>query len=153
NLNTSLTLGSGVSTGNLALTGETINLNAASIDTSAGTVGNATFTGAVSLQTSVAINTAGGGTDGNVTFVGVASTINGTTADTENLSLTAGTGNVSLGGAAGGTTRLGNLSIASAADVSAAAITAKTIKQMTGTGTTTFNGALDTDGVDGVSVT
>ena len=48
-------------------------------------------------------------------------------------------------GAVGGTTRLGDLTIVSAADVTAAAITASAIDQQAGTGTTTFNGAVNTN--------
>ena len=40
----------------------------------------------------------------------------------------------------------------SAADVTAAAITASAIDQQAGTGTTTFNGAVNTDGAGGVDL-
>src|SRR5262249_29619562 len=61
NVDDSLALGDGSNTGTLNLTGDTINLNAGTIDTTLGTTaGSATFTGSVSLGSDVAV-TAGSG--------------------------------------------------------------------------------------------
>ncbi|MBX7067542.1 MAG: filamentous hemagglutinin N-terminal domain-containing protein [Parachlamydiales bacterium] len=107
---------------------------------------NLSFGGAVSLippaVSPIALNSGGG----NILF---SSTITGG----QDLSLTAGLGNVTLTGAAGTPTRLGVLTINSAADVTTAAITAASITQAAGTGTTTFNGALDTNTVSGIAIT
>jgi hypothetical protein len=67
------------------------------------------------------------------------------------LSLGAG-GNIDLQGAVGGSTRLGNLTINRAGDIQASAIQAASITQLAGSGTTTFNGALDTNGAGGVNL-
>ncbi len=97
----------------------------------------------------VAINTTAAGTGGNITFQ---STLKGTTA--ENLTLTAGTtGNITFAGTVGAT-RLGDVNIASANDVTASAgFAATTLLQTAGSGTTTFNGAVDTSAIGGISLT
>ena len=108
-----------------------------------------TFTNAVTLSAGpVALSNGGGANTGDIWFK---STLNGTTADTENLTITAGVGSVKFDGAVGAV-RLGDLTIMSAADVTAAAITSKTITQTTGSGTTTLNGALNTDGALGIDL-
>ena len=66
---------------------------------------NITFTGAVNLNAASAVSTGGAG--GNITFT---STID----NANNLTLTAGTGNVDITGAVGGTTPVSQFSIASA---------------------------------------
>ncbi|MBF0186055.1 MAG: hypothetical protein HQM06_16925, partial [Magnetococcales bacterium] len=78
---------------------------------------------------------------GNITL----STIPGGSQD---LTLSAGTGNVSFVNAVGSTAnRLGILTIAGAADVTAVGINAASFIQTFGTGTTTLNGVVDTTGV------
>ncbi|MFA5028881.1 MAG: hypothetical protein WC713_13500, partial [Candidatus Methylomirabilota bacterium] len=77
---------------------------------------------------------------GDITF---ASTLDGGQA----LTLTAGTGNVLVSGAVGGTTRLGAVTIAAAHDVTeAAGLTAAALTQTAGTGTTTLTGAVNLTG-------
>ncbi|MFB2938300.1 CHAT domain-containing protein [Aerosakkonemataceae cyanobacterium BLCC-F154] len=96
-----------------------------------------TLIGDTSLNTGVGI--------GDITFN---NTVNGAV----NLSLNAGTGNVNLVGEVGNNTRLGNLIIESATDVNAKAITAASITQKSGTGTSTF-GDLNTDSETGINLT
>ena len=72
-------------------------------------------------------------------------TINGTVDGSKNLALDAGTGNIAFNGVVGNV-RLGDLTINSANDVLAASITAASITQVAGGGTTTFNGKLDATG-------
>lgn len=67
--------------------------------------------------------------------------------------MAAGAGNISFGGAIGGTTPLNSLQITSAANVTAPAISAGTLTQIAGTGTTTFNGAIATTASGGISLT
>ena len=61
--------------------------------------------------------------------------------------------NVSFGNAVGGTQRLGVIDINSADDVTAAAVTAAAFNQDGGTGTTTLNGAVNTNTAAGVTIT
>lgn len=109
---------------------------------------NISFATAVTLQGSLSMSTGAG--IGNILF---SSTLNGTTAGTENLTLAAGTGNVTFTGSVGGATRVGILTINSSTDVTAAAITAASINQTAGTGTTTLNGAVNTNTAAGVNLT
>ena len=69
------------------------------------------------------------------------------------LSLAAGTGSITLTGAVGAATQLGDLTIVSASNVTAVAITATTLTQSAGTGTSTFNGAINTSAIGGVNLT
>jgi len=88
----------------------------------------------------------------NVTLITVTSaeniTFNGTVDGNNNLTLEAGTGDITVTGAMGDNTRLGDLIINSANNVTTEAIKAASINQLDGNGTTTFNGALNTDGID-----
>jgi hypothetical protein len=70
----------------------------------------------------------------------------------QNLTITAGTGNVTFTGAVGGTTRLGTLNIVSANNVIASALTLGAFDQDAGSGTTTFGGAVNTNTSAGVVV-
>ncbi len=84
--------------------------------------------------------------------IGVTGAIDATTASTQGLTLRAGTGgDIALGGITG-TTRLGAFTITSALDVSTLAISATTITQTAGAGTSTF-GSLNTSAAGGVSLT
>jgi hypothetical protein len=96
---------------------------------------NITFNGPVTLQNNVLVDTGALGA-GNILF---SSTLNGTTANNQNLTLTAGTGNITIKGDVGNPIAIGNLQINSASDLQTAAITANSITQ-TGTGTTAFKG-------------
>jgi hypothetical protein len=80
------------------------------------------------------------------------STLTGTTAGAEPLTLTAGTGgNVTFTGAVGGT-RLGAVTINSANNVTeSAGLTAASLTQSAGSGTSTLNGAVDTTGAANVT--
>jgi hypothetical protein len=118
---------------------------------------NVDFLRAVTLNGSgstVAINTTTSGTGANITFQ---STLNATTAapNAEDLTLTAGTtGNITFTGAVGGTTRLGDITIVSANNVTAtAAVTAASLVQSAGQGTTTLNGAVNANTITGVQIT
>ena len=92
------------------------------------------------------------GASGAGVFFG--STINGDGVSPRNLTITTGplTGIVFLAGAVGGTTRIGKLTIASALNVTAGAITAGSIIQSAGTGMSTF-GALNTDNSATITLT
>lgn len=109
-----------------------------------------TFTQAVTLTGSVTLSTGAGGA-GDITFI---STLNGTTPGTENLTLTAGTGNVLFTGAVGDTTRLGSILITSATNFTeSAGLTAASLTQSAGTGTTALNGAVNTSAAAGIALT
>jgi hypothetical protein len=109
-------------------------------------------TGGVTLvQNSTVDTTNSGGTAAGATIT-FGSTLTGTAAGVQTLGLTAGTaGNVVFTGAAG-TTRLGAITINSANDVTAAAITAASLVQTTGNGTTTFSGAQNYNTALGLNV-
>jgi len=68
--------------------------------------------GATTITANSALSTGAGG--GNITFQ---STLNGTTALTENLTLTAGTGDIAFSDIVGGNTALGNVTVNSATNV------------------------------------
>ncbi|MFO1046083.1 MAG: hypothetical protein U0941_30260 [Planctomycetaceae bacterium] len=107
-----------------------------------------TFASATTLTGSVSIDT-GAGT-GDIAFQ---STLTGTNDGVEDLTLTAGTGNITFTGAVGAT-RLGDVLINSAADVTeSAGMTVASLKQVAGTGTTTLDGAVDTNTAQGVQLT
>jgi hypothetical protein len=105
---------------------------------------NVTFASKTTLSGPVAVNTGAGA--GNILF---SSTIDGA----QTLGLTAGTGSITFTGAVGGGTRLGAISIESATNVTASAITAASLSQAAGSGTTTLNGAVNTNATAGVSLT
>ena len=105
---------------------------------------------------SLSIDTTSGAAAGNnITF---SSTLNGTTAGAQNLTLNAGTGGDVMFTGAVGTTRLGDISITSANNVTeSAGITAASVTQAAGQGTTKLNGAVNTSGAnangEGISLT
>ena len=122
----SLTATGGISTaGDITTTADLIDFNS-----------NTTLTGPVALASA----------NGDVTFDG---TLNGGS----NLTVTAGTGDITFTGAVGGGTRLGALSIVSADDVTANALTTASLNQTDGTGTTTLNGAVNTNAAGGITLT
>jgi parallel beta-helix repeat protein len=121
--------------------GGTTTINGGSVTTT----GIQTYGAAVTLGAATAITT----TDSTVTF---ANTLDGTTAGIETLDITAGTGNVVFGDAVGGGTPFGTITITSAADLTAAAITASSLTHTAGTGTATFNGAQNYDTATGLTV-
>ena len=117
------------------------------------TADNITFVSPTTLTGggTVAINTAGtGGGTGDITFQ---STLTGTTIGAENLNLTAGTSNILFTGAVGAT-RLGAVTVNSAANVTeTAGLTAASVVQSAGTGTTLLTGAVNTNTATGVTLT
>ncbi len=125
--------------GAIALSGAgTVTLDAATISgvnvtTVAGAIG---FSGAVNLDTAaVAVSTGGGA--GTITF---GSTVDGG----QDLTLTAGAGNVDFDGAVGFTTDLGAVLVNSAANVTAdSTFEASSFTQSSDSGTTTFSGLID----------
>ncbi|QDU28396.1 Hemolysin, chromosomal [Anatilimnocola aggregata] len=108
NLNAALSLGSATSIGNVAITAEAINIGAnISTDAAATNAGSVTFTGPVVLTGNVAIDTdATSGTDGAVTFT---STVNGTTAGAQSLTINSGSAAIALSGAVGNAVSLSGL--------------------------------------------
>ena len=111
------------------------------------TAGNSgiSFLRAVTLQNNIAMSTGGGAGD-NILF---SSTLNGA----QSLGLTTGAGgDITFNGAVGGVTRLGAITIGSADNVTAIAITAASLEQITGQGTTTFNGIQNYNTAAGLDV-
>jgi trimeric autotransporter adhesin len=123
----------------------------ANITTTGGTV---SFGGITTLFTNAIIDTtnAGGNAGGaNVTF---SSTLDGTTASSQSLTINAGTGgNILHSGAVGGTTQLAVYTVTNANDFTAGAVTATGFTQSAGSGTTLFSGRLTANGAGGVSLT
>ncbi len=107
-----------------------------------------TFVSASILNDAVNLDTGVGA--GSIAF---SSTVDSQTGESNGLTLTAGTGNIDFTGAAGSVDRLGAIDINSATNVTAAGITAGSLNQDAGSGTTTLNGAVDTDAVAGVTLT
>jgi len=121
--------------------------NAAGAITTAGDVttagGTVTYARGTTLSGAVTVNTGTGG--GDILFDG---TVDGTTADSESLTLTAGTGDITFAGNVGVTTRLDGVTINSAKDVTMqATMETTTFTQAAGSGTTdTGSGTLNTTG-------
>ncbi|NCY21707.1 hypothetical protein EBX31_07105, partial [bacterium] len=113
--------------GSLTATSTSGTLTLANFTTSAG---SATYNGTASLAAATTITTTTG------------TTFNGTLNGAQNLTLNAGGGAVALNGAVGGTTRLGVITIGSAGNVTASAITAASLLIPAGANaaTLTFNG-------------
>jgi hypothetical protein len=103
------------------------------------------FTNAITLTDEVNINTATGG--GDMTF-GLLSTIDGL----YNLTLVAGSGDITLSGEIGGLTPINVLTIYSVDSLTLPITTVTAFKQASGTGTTTVGGALTTTGNSGVNI-
>ncbi|MBS0584690.1 MAG: S-layer family protein, partial [Verrucomicrobia bacterium] len=101
------------------------------------------FGSAITLTGSSSLRTGAGPGD-----INLAGSVNGN----NNLTLTAGSGNINIQSTLGDTTRLFNITIVSGNDVSLQAVRASSITQSNGTGTTTFNGSLDTNGATGVYI-
>ncbi|MDK9704024.1 MAG: hypothetical protein OEL20_12885, partial [Sulfuritalea sp.] len=93
----------------------------------------------------------GAGTAGNILISG--STDGTAGAAVETLTAIAGTGNVSFVGPVGSGTRLGAITISSATDLGfSGSVSVASLAQSAGTGTTTLNGAVNTNGAGGVSL-
>lgn len=109
-----------------------------------------TFTGAASVSGTRTVDTSAG--NGNISFT---STLNGTTASTDLLTLAAGTsGNISVTGAVGGTTTLNAFQVNSANNITLVAVNAGLISlTSTGaTGTLNLNGLLSATRTNAQSV-
>ncbi|MEX1067116.1 MAG: filamentous hemagglutinin N-terminal domain-containing protein, partial [Aquisalimonadaceae bacterium] len=122
----------------LEVAAATINLHGETVETA----GAQQYAGAVVLGADATLTT----TDADITFTG---TVDGDDQPTaRNLTLATGAADVFLNGAAGSSLNgpLGAVTISSARDVTAAAITADTLIQTAGTGTTILNGAVDLSG-------
>ena len=108
-----------------------------------------TFTNAVTLTAALSLNTTSGAATGaNISF---ASTINGGF----DLTLNAGTaGTIALGGAVGGSTRLGKLTFSNSGGATASGnILAASVTQTADAGTTDFKGTINTNTSAGVNIT
>jgi hypothetical protein len=116
---------------------------------------NVTFQRAVTLTGDLTIDTGAG--PGNILF---GSTLYGTASGQEDLTLNAGTGSVTFGGqvgynpSTGAGVRIGNLLIRNAFNVLAQSlVTAASVRQLEGTGTTTLRGTLRTNQLPGIELT
>ena len=105
-------------------------------------IGDISFLTGVTLTNDVAMSTDNG--TGNILF---SSIVDGTTAGTEDLTLTAG-GNITMTGLVGDGTPLGAILINSAADVTTNGVRAASFTQTTGSGLTTINAGDFTTGLD-----
>jgi CHAT domain-containing protein len=112
------------------------------------TTGNQIYGDAVTLKDNVLIDTGAG--SGDILFN---TTVDGTTPNGQDLTLTAGNGNIKFGGDVGSITPLGNLKINSANNVELGKITAASITQIAGTGKTTFKGPVTTNALGGINLT
>ena len=102
------------------------------------------FTSPITLLAGGGFNTGSGAGD-----IILAGTVDGASS----LNFTAGTGNVVLNSALGSITPLSDITITSASNVTAQAITAASISQLSGSGTSTFNGPITTSGATGINLT
>ncbi|PJI75992.1 concanavalin A-like lectin/glucanase superfamily protein, partial [Polynucleobacter brandtiae] len=115
---------------NLSITGGVINTSGATITTS----GSQTYTGAVNLAANATFTT----TNSNVVF---ASSLNSAATTTKNLTVSAGTGNITFTGAVGGSQGLGNISLTSTGNTTFNnSVAATSLIQNAITGTTAING-------------
>ena len=99
------------------------------------------FLNSIVLTDPVSLSTQSGAGLGSITL---SSTVDGTTDDTEGLTLVSGTGDILVSGAVGGTKRLGAITVTSAKDATfSSSVKALSLTQVAGTGTTSFNGSQD----------
>ncbi len=103
---------------------------------------NVSFANPITLAGNTIIDSDGGGD------ILISSTVDGPF----DITYIAGTGNITLAAAVGGTTPVNSLTITSATDVTAHAISAGKIVQSDGAGLTLFNGALSTTLSNGISL-
>ncbi len=104
--------------------------------------------GAISLQ---GIVTASG--TGNLTATNQPITFLSAIEGPGNLTLSSGTGDITMHADVGGGTRLGTLTLTTVKDFSAENITATSFAQSAGSGTTLLDGDLNTNGGGGISIT
>ncbi|MCT7965325.1 CHAT domain-containing protein [Laspinema sp. D1] len=103
---------------------------------------NLTLEGGVNLVNPATFTT----NSGNITFT---QTIDGNS----NFTLNSGSGNITIEGAVGSQSELGNLTILNANNVTTESITATSLTQLAGTGSTIFNGEIVTTGANGINLT
>lgn len=104
---------------------------------------NISIAGPVTLASALTCDTSNN--NGNIIFTG---TIEGTQA----LTLLSGTGEITFNSAIGATNRLTSLSVFSEGNLSFQSVRAGQIVQLGGTGTTSLNGAVDTNTISGISI-
>lgn len=139
-------------TGTLTTITGAVTLGTTSLNGVIRTQGQQVSTQALTLTGSSQINTAFGSVAGaDITFN---STLDGITAGVEGLTLDAGTaGNILFSGAVGSTVRPGDIAVLNARDVMAqSSVTASSLVQSAGTGTTTLNGPVNTSGAAGIQL-
>ena len=146
-------------TGNMViLAAGDMSLDGAFSQTGAGTVqtagdittstDNISFNGTVELTGNVVLSS--GATGGNISFN---SDVFSSTAGTQTLDITAGTGSIFFNSTVGAGTRLGALTVQSAADLTfTGAVVGSAILQAAGTGTTEFTSTLNLDNVSGLDL-
>ncbi len=93
----------------------------------------------ITLQNSATLTIDTSSSNGNIAFGG---TINGVAPNDQDLTLNPGTGSIVLTGAIGSNVALRDITIPNATNVTASAITATSLTQSAGVGTTLFNDAL-----------
>jgi hypothetical protein len=106
---------------------------------------NITINGNTTLNNDVTLSTGSSG-GGNIL-------IDGTIDGSQNLILETGSGKITVTDAMGGNTRLDDLTINNANNLTTGAITAASINQVAGSGNTTFNGVLNTNSTSGINLT
>ena len=111
----------------------------------AGTISanNISFSSPITLLAGGSFDTSSG--NGDITL---SNTVDGLSS----LGFAAGTGNIVLSAPLGSVTPLGDITISSAGNVTAQAITSSSISQLAGAGTSTFNGAITTSGAAGINL-
>ncbi len=129
-------VGSNYELGTLSVSGDS-EINGGVVKTN----GTQTYTGAVTLGNDTSFVT----NNSDITFGSSIDAKAGVT-PAPNLSFTAGNGDISVSGAIGSNSALGDIEIVSAKDVTTNGITADNFTQLSGTGTSTFNGTTDLTG-------
>ncbi len=111
------------------------------------------FAKAVSLSESITINTTNDSATG--ASVAFSMSLDGTTAGTEDLTINAGSaGNVLFDGAVGQTNQLREITVTNAANFSLnATLTANSLQQISGSGTTTLDGLVTVNSAPGLQLT
>ena len=132
----------------LVITASTINLGG-NVTTSDAAGNSVTFTGAVTLQDNISIDTDHTTNDGNVIFNGAGTIGADAAANERTLTIAAGTADITIGGAVGGSEALNTFTITSADDVDIDAVTTReggvTVVTSGANPTVTLNGNISTD--------
>ncbi len=147
------TAGTTSATGTVTAIAGAVTFGTTSLNGTIQTQGQQVSTQALTLTgSSQIVSTFGSVTGADITFN---STVDGTVAGLQNLTIDSGTvGNILFSGDVGTGTRLGDVVVSNAHDVTAQGnVTSASLVQSAGTGTTTFNGALNTSNGTGVQIT